>query len=94
MNTKPIEQWDELDVMECMREHIRQLRKSLGEDNQPDPAYLKLEDAHYRIRENYYKKLREERATKAMAQREAELEAEAADNYTISFNYNVKGVKK
>ena len=55
---------------------------------------MKLEEAKDRIRERYYQKLRDERAAKAQAQREAELEEDAAENYTISFKYNVKGVSK
>lgn len=94
INTKPLDQWDELDVFQYMKSHIQELRKSLGEDNQPDPAYLKMEEARDQIQESYYQKLRDDRATKAQAKREAELEANAADNYTISFKYNVKGVSK
>ena len=44
INTKPLDQWDELDVFQYMKSHIQELRKSLGEDNQPDPAYLKMEE--------------------------------------------------
>lgn len=94
MNTKPLDQWDELDVFHYMKDHIQELRKSLGEDHQPDPAVLNLEAARDQIQEEYYQKLRDSRAAKAQAKREAELEDRAADNYTISFKYKVKGVSR
>ena len=94
MNFKPLDQWDELDFFQYSKKHRADLRKSLGEDHPPDPAILKLEEAKDRIRERYYQKLRDERAAKAQAKREAELEEDAAENYTISFKYNVKGVSK
>lgn len=94
MNTKPLDEWDELDIFQYMKHHIQELRKSAGEDHQPDPAVLKLEAARDQIQEEYYQKLRNDRIAKAQAKREAEIEKEAADNYTISFKYNVKGVSK
>lgn len=94
INTKPLDQWDELDVFQYMKHHIQELRKSLGDDNQPDPAVLNLEAASDQIQEEYYQKLRNDRIAKAQAKREAEIEKESADNYTISFKYNVKGVSK
>lgn len=43
---------------------------------------------------DYYDKLDKEAAARQRAKEDADLEEEAAENYTISFSYNLKGGSK
>ena len=93
MNLKPLDQWDELDMLEYMEEHQRQIWKANGVDPESSP-YAKMNVAKNSMLREYYLKEREKKAAKAWADREAELEEEALTNYVISFKSNVKGGSK
>ena len=93
MNFKPLEEWDNLDFLEYMEEHQRQIWKANGVDPDNSP-YARMSAAKNKILRDYYQKERDQKAAKAQAEREAELEEEALTNYVISFKSNVKGGSK
>lgn len=93
MNLKPLDQWDNLDILEYMEQHQKQIWKANGVDPENSP-YARMNAAKNKILREHYQKERDQKAAAAQAKREAELEEEAADNYTISFNYKVKGGSK
>ena len=90
MNFKPLDQWDNLDILEYMEENQKQLWKANGVDPENSP-YARMAAAKNKILREYYQKEREKKAAEAWAEREAELEEEALTNYVISFKSNVKG---
>ena len=90
MNFKPLEQWDNLDLLEYMEEHQKQIWKANGVDPDNSP-YAKMNAAKNKILREQYQKERDKKAAEAQAKREAELEEEALTNYVISFKSNVKG---
>lgn len=59
-----------------------------------DSPYARLQEAKDKMLLDYYDRLDKEAAARQRAKEDAELEEEAAENYTISFSYNVKGGSK
>lgn len=59
-----------------------------------DSPYARLQEAKDRMLLDYYDKLDKEAAARQRAKEDADLEEEAAENYTISFSYNLKGGSK
>ena len=93
MNFKPLEEWDNLDMLDYMEEHQRQIWKANGVDPNNSP-YAKMAAAKNKILREYYQKERDQKAAKAQAEPEAQQEKEALTYYRISFNTNVKGGSK
>ena len=93
MNFKPLDQWDNLDLLEYMEEHQAQIWKANGVDPETSP-YARMEAAKNNILREIYQKERDKKAAATWAEREAELEEEALTNYVISFKSNVKGGSK
>lgn len=93
MNFKPLDQWDNLDLLEYMEEHQAQIWKANGVDPETSP-YARMAAAKNNMLREIYQKERDEKAAAAWAEREAELEEEALTNYVISFKSNVKGGSK
>lgn len=93
MNFKPLDEWDNLDILEYMEEHQRQIWKANGVDPENSP-YAKLNAAKNKILRDYYQKEREKKEAAAWAAREAELEEDAITSYEISFKSDVKGGSK
>jgi len=89
MNLKPLEEWDELDILNYMDEHQRQIWKANGVDPETSP-HAKLQAAKNQILREHYQKERDKKEAAAWA----ELEEEAASGYVISFQSNVKGGSK
>ena len=89
MNFKPLEEWDDLDLLNYMEDHQKQIWKANGV--YPETAHFaKLEADRYKILRDHYQKERDKKAAAALA----ELEEEAASGYVISFKSNVKGGSK
>ena len=61
---------------------------------EPDSPYARLQATKDKMILDYYDRLDKAAAAKQRAKEDAELEEEAAENYTISFSYNVKGGSK
>ena len=59
-----------------------------------DSPYKRLQEARDKIILEYYERKEAAAAARQRAKEDADLEKEAADNYTISFTYNVKGGSK
>lgn len=59
-----------------------------------DSPYKRLQEARDKIILEYYERKEAAAAARKRAKEDADLEKEAADNYTISFTYNVKGGSK
>ena len=59
-----------------------------------DSPYARLQATKDKMILDYYDRLDKATAAKQRAKEDAELEEEAAENYTISFSYNVKGGSK
>lgn len=59
-----------------------------------DSPYARLQAVKDKMILDYYDRLDKAAAAKQRAKEDAELEEEAAENYTISFSYNVKGGSK
>ena len=77
---------------EMMMDHRDQIQKANGMD--ADSPYARLQEAKDTMLLDYYDRLDKEAAARQRAKEDAELEEEAAENYTISFSYNVKGGSK
>ena len=90
MNFKPLDQWDNLDILEYMEEHQAQVWKANGVDPEESP-YARMAAAKNKMLRDYYQKERDKKAAAAWAEREAELEEEALTNYVISFKSDKKG---
>jgi hypothetical protein len=75
-----------------MIDHRDQIQKANGMAS--DSPYKKLQAAHDQILLDYYDRQDKAAAARQRAQEDADLEEEAAENYTISFSYNVKGGSK
>ncbi len=59
-----------------------------------DSPYARLQATKDKMILEYYDRQEKAAAAKQRAKEDAELEEEAAENYTISFSYNVKGGSK
>lgn len=59
-----------------------------------DSPYKRLQEARDRIILEHLEREEAAAAARKRAEEDAALEEEAADNYTISFSYNVKGGSK
>ena len=55
MNFKPLDQWDNLDILEYMEEHQKQLWKANGVDPENSP-YARMAAAKNKILREYYQK--------------------------------------
>lgn len=93
MNFKPLDQWDDLDLLEYMEDHQRQIWKANGVDPETAP-FARLQNAKYKILREYYQKERDKKSAAAWAAREAELEEDALTSYEITFKSNVRGGSK
>lgn len=76
-------------IYEMQMQHRDQIQKANGMD--PDSPYKRLQAARDQILLDYYDRQDRAAAAKKRAQEDAELEEEAASNYTISFVYNERG---
>ena len=90
MNFKPLEDWDNLDILEYMEHHQKQIWKANGIDPDNSP-YARMAAAKNKILREHYQKERDKKAAATWAEREAELEEEALTNYVLTFKSNVKG---
>lgn len=79
-------------IYEMMIDHRKNFQKANGMD--ADSPYARLQEAKDKMLLDYYDRLDKEAAARQRAKEDAELEEEAAENYTISFSYNVKGGSK
>lgn len=77
---------------EMMMDHRDQIQKANG--MAPESPYKRLQEAGDQILLDHYDKQDQAAAARQRAQEDADLEEEAAENYTISFSYNVKGGSK
>lgn len=59
-----------------------------------DSPYKRLQEARDKIILEYYERKEAAAVARKRAKEDADLEKEAADNYKISFTYNVKGGSK
>ena len=75
-----------------MIDHRDQIQK-VNEMPQDSP-YKRLQAARDQILLDYYDRQDKAAAARQRAQEDADLEEEAAENYTISFSYNLKGGSK
>ena len=80
------------EVMMMMIDHRNQLQDVNGMAS--DSPYKRLQEAGDQILLDHYDKQDQAAAARQRAQEDADLEEEAAENYTISFSYNVKGGSK
>ena len=79
-------------IYELMMDHRNKFQKANGME--PDSPYARLQATKDKMILDYYDRLDKAAAAKQRAKEDAELEEEAAENYTISFSYNVKGGSK
>ena len=79
-------------IYEMMIDRRKSFQKANGMTD--DSPYARLQEAKDRILLDYYDKLDKEAAARQRAKEDADLEEEAAENYTISFSYNLKGGSK
>lgn len=77
---------------EMMMDHRDQIQKANG--MAPDSPYKRLQEAGDQILLDHYDKQDQAAAARQRAQEDADLEEEAAENYTISFSYSMKGGSK
>jgi hypothetical protein len=75
-----------------MIDHRDQIQKA--NEMPQDSPYKRLQAAHDQILLDYYDRQDKAAAARQRAQEDADLEEEAAENYTISFSYSVKGGSK
>lgn len=80
------------EVMMMMIDHRNQLQDVNGMAS--DSPYKRLQEARDKIILEYYERKEAAAAARKRAKEDADLEKEAADNYKISFTYNVKGGSK
>ena len=80
------------EVYQMMMDHRDQFQKVNGMAS--DSPYKRLQEARDQIILEHLEREEAAAAARKRAEEDAALEEEAADNYTISFSYKVKGGSK